>query len=382
MAIGKFFIKPVASGPGQAPSAFKAFHDKCLGCHRARQEGPVGCRDCHAQKFAGRFGIVEWDHREHSRKMGLACQECHHQDKEQREAQTRSCESCHRPAAVMGIQLRSIPSHSAQGKNAAGFNCEAVSDPQRRSDCGLCHPAMKPAAGPPSLEQAVHSKCRKCHDPSSPKKSPSLPAKCVDCHRADPSLLAGGTAGPVLWSHARHSEFSSSDMTCKSCHHKNYDPSRPPPACHSCHQSGSAKDPRSLNLAKASHKRCIGCHKEKKNGPTECRGCHSPRPDLNILESDFGGGKTRWSHLFHADAASISCRECHHNTMTRDGVPFTVCSSAVLCKAGAANPSACASCHSLDGKTSPNTLIPAPKLSEAVNACKECHVRMSIRPAP
>jgi hypothetical protein len=60
---------------------------------------------------------------------------------------------------------------------------------------------------------------------------------------------------------------------CKTCHHYSGNSIIP---CRKCHDASSnPKDLTKPGLAHIYHLRCIGCHKENKIGPTECKGCHT-----------------------------------------------------------------------------------------------------------
>jgi len=58
---------------------------------------------------------------------------------------------------------------------------------------------------------------------------------------------------------------------CSVCHHK-WDKHSDPKACKSCH--GEKADGAKPKMKDAYHKRCKGCHKKEKKGPTKCKGCH------------------------------------------------------------------------------------------------------------
>ena len=68
-----------------------------------------------------------------------------------------------------------------------------------------------------------------------------------------------GKKGTVTFSHTIHTKKVAD---CKTCHHKGEKSEK----CHNCHEGKDAK--------KVFHKKCKGCHKSKKAGPTKCKDCH------------------------------------------------------------------------------------------------------------
>ncbi len=98
----------------------------------------------------------------------------------------------------------------------------------------------------------------------------------------DKIVLLGKTRPTVSFAHNRHVEAG---LECKSCHHiyengKNVldesilEEGNKDIRCSTCHGSKSR-----LNLEKAFHKQCAGCHmkyqtEKKKTGPQYCGGCH------------------------------------------------------------------------------------------------------------
>ncbi len=59
-------------------------------------------------------------------------------------------------------------------------------------------------------------------------------------------------------------------MKCNDCHHKAAE-GETPKACKTCHQAKKGDAPK---IKDAYHKKCKGCHKKEKKGPTKCGGCH------------------------------------------------------------------------------------------------------------
>jgi hypothetical protein len=69
------------------------------------------------------------------------------------------------------------------------------------------------------------------------------------------------TMAAVKFSHAWHAQEG--QVGCDTCHHAGSEMK----SCGSCHKGAAFKT--------AFHKLCLGCHKEKKKGPTACAKCHA-----------------------------------------------------------------------------------------------------------
>lgn len=84
---------------------------------------------------------------------------------------------------------------------------------------------------------------------------------------------------PVRFMHSKHA--ASLEENCAACHHNRpADESKPEiMPCRSCHKgSFDSRDPGRPGLKGAYHLRCMGCHEEKKKGPTDCQSCHRRNP--------------------------------------------------------------------------------------------------------
>ncbi len=91
---------------------------------------------------------------------------------------------------------------------------------------------------------------------------------------------------PVKFLHEEHNEKAGID-DCTECHHvwengkKLEDESSEDRECSECHmENGKTR----MDLIKAYHDNCKGCHKENKKGPVMCGECH--KKVLNSSESD------------------------------------------------------------------------------------------------
>jgi hypothetical protein len=76
---------------------------------------------------------------------------------------------------------------------------------------------------------------------------------------------------PVTFPHAAHA----ADIECISCHHT-AQTNDAITSCFECHGKDPAAPDPSVSSKKENpfHVSCIGCHKEKAQGPTKCAQCH------------------------------------------------------------------------------------------------------------
>ena len=409
-------IEGVRQGQYGSP-AMDAYHAKCIGCHNSVAQGPVDCRDCHSQRYAGRSGDVEWNHLVHSRRMvNLECVDCHHKDTEAKlDGDYRSCRECH-PATLEIQELArqmgntefkveaSVPRHEGIMHGECAF-CHSTENPaDETTSCVECHQDLDPrmiedprlAASAPGLEQAVHHKCLECHNKNQRDLKPGMPAICGDCHKPSKSVLSGWGEGKVLWSHVRHNPAFNKKLNkdtgewekmweCETCHHTDTE-GYPHLACSRCHGTDNFSFAENMpSLAKVYDKKCVECHKEHKAGPVrfgdftvdEIPGAMASRP--------VDDGVVFWDHRFHADSMAFSCRECHHNTRTKDGA-LVICPTAVSCpeERGVGVTQKCSNCHDSSGLMG-GIFAPGyegPTLEEAFKRpCVECHQKLGIEPS-
>jgi len=348
------------------PPAMKAFHGKCMGCHKAMERGPSSCRDCHEQTFSGEHGLVEWDHRNHARFQQTDCVTCHHKDTEAKSpADYRSCSVCHEPAQIKGLNLiTGIEKHEGI-KHGDCSRCHTEKNPEDDlRTCDNCHPGMGSRSSDdiPCKEQAIHNRCLECHNLSYDGLVDGMPTGCVDCHKRDPSMLNMQDGTSILWNHKLHSKFS--DTTCDVCHHAQHI-DEPKMACSKCHDSELYDNPSSLEAMNIC---CVDCHVEKGIGLATWDGLTGQKADLNYFSHEIDDKTFWWSHRFHAVSASISCRDCHHNTI-KDSEDWAKKDSSFQ---------SCVNCHAADNAQVKND---NPDLKESLEkTCIECHKRHGCGP--
>lgn len=389
----------------KGPPPMTAFHGKCIGCHKAMKQGPVVCRDCHRQSFAGAHGVVEWDHLAHARRIDMRtgnggkykdlknnCVRCHHHDTEATtDADYRPCDACHKPAPSTGTEsgglkiATGVKAHERL-KHGDCKRCHTLFNPEEDGRvCKDCHKGwvvdleLAKTTGPrPAVEQAVHQRCMECHSKRNPERTKEMPIRCNDCHRPDPSVLADLEVGLIMWDHDRHGKYGDK-MACETCHHADA-PGQPHMACNRCHGTGLYKNP---SVAEALRKRCLGCHEEKKNGLVSWEAISTDKKSVDIYryETTNADGSQQtfdWSHRDHATAWSFSCRNCHH------GLLSTMAEKTGKAWEGeATHVQSCRKCHGAEGPVEGSVAIgtKAPKLDDAYKkVCIECHVRLGGGP--
>ncbi len=344
----------------------QAYHEQCLGCHRttsakrqarvedllagvekARAEGrteevetlrkrveqerergasPLSCKDCHLPKKAPKsmdlghvaklFGPVPFDHAGHVQAAAF-CTDCHHTNKNYEVFQP--CRSCH-------------GDDDHPGKNGAVI-----------------------------ARAAYHGQCIGCH-----QKDNQGPVGCTSCHKPKelpPSVTidqASNVFEAVTFDHEMH--LGTTD-DCIDCHHapQSY---KGVAGCGSCHKE--TDEGKTLNLEKALHKQCIGCHKKDDQGPTGCDACHKPKAvpesiSLGALSEKYA--PATFDHAMHLDA-SDGCTDCHHGTP--QGPSLAKCGSCHKAAAEGNSPSLkdalhkqCIDCHKKD--------------DQGPTGCEDCH---------
>ncbi len=386
--------QPAADPPAddQAPPPMTAFHGKCVGCHKAMARGPVGCRDCHTQSFTGEHGRVTWNHRAHARQIdmgepgGLAqnCVHCHHQDKDvTNEADYRSCDLCHKPAAAMGLDMATHTQEHEKLRHGECARCHTAFDPEDDArTCKDCHTGMDvdTKVTRPAIEQAIHQRCLECHNPTYAKKTDAMPVRCNDCHKPDPSAIADLGVGLMMWDHDRHTRFGQG-MSCDKCHHT--EPAdQPHLACNKCHGTGLYENP---SVAEALRKRCLGCHKERDNGLLDFAQIagQGDKEQVDLYTYQGKDGKFTWNHRDHAVAWSFSCRNCHHGLLRKDGEFVEAEITGKPWQGQATEIQSCHNCHGDAGPVagSPAAGTDAPSYDGALQkVCLECHQKLGAGP--
>ncbi len=382
-------VTPVIYEGENGPPPMTALHASCMGCHKAMNQGPVICRDCHQQTFTGPHGMVVWDHTLHSRKLEMDkdqefdddCVTCHHKDFEAKtEADYRACGTCHKPVIAKGLEIATGFKDHADYKHGQCVECHVEFNPEEDNvGCTECHKGMEVDfdVTNPSLEQAVHQRCATCHNSEESKLNLASPGICTDCHKPDPSRIQIPNFGTVAWDHRRHGEFGT--VECQTCHHTEA-PGAPMVACSSCH----GKDPDvELDLKASLDQTCLECHTKEKVGLTSL---------ASMLVNDVTGGYYKyegpdgafwWDHKFHAVDTSLSCRNCHHNTLIKDGLYVTAEKGGKAWTGTAGHIQNCSKCHGPEGPVAGSVAqgTDAKSRDEIYQTiCTNCHQKLEIGP--
>lgn len=371
------------------PPPMTSAHSSCMGCHKAMNEGPVLCRDCHAQSFSGPQGVVSWDHTLHSRTLEMDeeqmfeddCVVCHHQDTDaQTEADYRACGSCHKPVVEKGLSTTTDIKDHQDYTHGQCKDCHVEFNPEDENvPCTDCHQGMvvNLSLTNPSLEEAVHHRCRTCHNVDEAAFAEGQPGICVDCHDPDPSRIEIPNVGTIAWDHVRHGEFG--DIECQTCHHTEAE-NAPMIACGSCH--GEQADVE-LDLEQSLEQTCLECHQKEKVGLTSLASMLIDDQSGGYYQFQSDQGAFWWDHRFHAVDASLSCRNCHHNTIKQGDQYLTAVKTGQDWTEQAGHIQNCANCHGEYGPVAGSVAeaTEAPAFPDAYQViCTECHQKLEAGP--
>ena len=406
--------------------------NRCEDCHEGmihrEREGEAAYP--HNPLFAGEAGEVVWDHRDH------------HLEYMDYDGKDYTCLTCHHME-------------------------EETANPQEYRRCSDCHKAKvgrtKDGKAIPARKTALHKRCFDCHDFDSPDLDPEMPVACNDCHR-EAAHTQPASFGLVTWTHDAHA--IGADVDCLHCHHEDAgrDEMR---SCRECHLDHTVKsavelkqvshhlcakcheqiddeklkvetceachvDPvdgdfasanrlflekhNPLAMERAMHKVCLDCHKEKKQGPLTCRGCHAypqarkeaiaqreraknaletgekdeaetrllstivekPLPPASMLGRDASD-----VHRVHVDLAGFPCMDCHHNMKQPASVRSRLlqlpkvmdCDESTPvddCRPSPTDPGHCGACHQREGLGIPAYKAVRKKL------CADCHEEFGL----
>ena len=102
--------------------------------------------------------------------------------------------------------------------------------------------------------------CERCHH--SADVNPAQAVRCADCHEKE-------AYAPEDFDHVAHA--GGYNLSCSDCHQQTL-PGKKVLACGYCHKSKEGRIAR--KRVDAFHGQCLGCHKQKARGPTDCSQCH------------------------------------------------------------------------------------------------------------
>ncbi len=229
------------------------------------------------------------------------------------------------------------------------------------------------------LRDLYHEGCISCHAEFADADKATGPVSCGQCH-AQPAEYAS-TVLPIMMDlslHYRHL-LANSD-SCDVCHHQ-YDESEQKliyvkgeeRSCRDCHRESTVDNRLSMRLA--AHNSCVNCHDRKKQGVTDCAGCHDAErrkqivvvenpPRLKRGQPDFtliAPPRDEWEHSklgtvpfshVHHEEFTQTCRVCHHESLQ-----------------------ACSDCHTLRGDETASgiNLQTAMHQIDSEHSCVGCH---------
>lgn len=230
------------------PGLKGAYHRQCVNCHR-EWGSAADCESCHLSKTRTRAAapggskvkgaihaqrpkrmvfetqadegkLVTFFHNEHTDLFGLACSDCHANER---------CMRCHRPEAASAQAV----AHVTQGHDRCS-PCHVVEE-----NCSRCH-GEQPRSGFSHARRSgfdlgrYHSSftCKRCHGEKSNYEG--LSSNCISCHaRWESGSFDHRVTGLKL-------DETHSAIGCESCH-IDKDFSRNP-SCNGCHDDKSYPD--------------------------------------------------------------------------------------------------------------------------------------------
>lgn len=273
------------------------YHENCIGCHvetkeTAKATGPMEteCRACHNADFnlESSWNKLAFDRSLHFRHESAKAIPSAVNIKEGK-AEAANCDACH---------------HQYNEKTKAIYYQKGEEEA-----CIYCHKETADD-GIRSARNAAHDSCVACHLQLKEKKTDAGPVDCNGCHekgnqekikqvkevprltrnQPDAVLMTGWT---ILGSDAAenkktigqhmdavafdHKSHEGRTQTCKACHHQTLK------KCDSCHTVKGEEKGGYIKLSQAMHssdstQSCLGCHNELKKA-RECAGCHFQMAD-------------------------------------------------------------------------------------------------------
>jgi hypothetical protein len=373
------------------PPLMTALHNKCIGCHKAMEKGPVGCGDCHTQTFSGVHGRVTWDHRTHARGLDMDdepglednCVHCHHQDEKAiTDGEYRACNTCHKP--VISHEEIHIQTQIRDHKDYKHFECKKCHTLFNPEDdpvnCQECHKEMAvdtEHGERPPIEVAIHERCGECHNRDYPGLTSEMPVTCEGCHQPDPSWLHIPESQDMLWDHKIHSSYK--DMDCTTCHHTD-STGEHHMACYKCHESGLFDNP---PVSEVVEKTCVECHEERGVILQKWTDMDSEKAAETYYHYEGKDGGFWWNHRGHAVDKSFSCQNCHHYLIQRDGKFIMDEKTPGSWPEEARKVQTCKNCHGEEGPVVGSAAegSEAPSYNDALKKiCTECHKRLEGGP--
>lgn len=279
----------------ERPGLKAAYHRRCLDCHQQRNQGPVGCTECHGKNVPDHSKLVKLSANPQPMDVTRECLRCH---KEQGEDMLKSAHwlwrgpspftEGHEKRVDMGKATNTVNNfcislvsnwprctscHAGYGWKDANFDFTDMS----RIDCLVCHDTTKtyakdpPAAGMPyegvdllKVAQSVGKPSRK---------------NCGDCHfqGGGGDAVKHGDMNGILYYPTKDCDvhMGGMDFQCSECHktrnHKIAGRSMSAPvaegsrSCESCHTSAPHQGDNLLNS-----------HLNRHTAHVSCNTCHSP----------------------------------------------------------------------------------------------------------
>lgn len=389
--------------------------NKCLACHKpvaqriAAKKGvhravTTDCVACHVEHAGVDAELRPFDTKnfDHARDAGFALDGLHAPIASQ-------CTACHKTRSFLSAQTTCASCHADPHKGTLGktcVGCHSTSvkfiDASKRFDHANTKFPLKGAHGDVACATCHKNKqftglsfssCASCHtDPHKAKMN----GACESCHNESSwrttKVNHSRTAFPLLGKHAAvecvkcHTKSAVRVTvrfdTCAGCH---ADPHRgvfAPKDCGACHTESGFKGARFDHAStrfplvdKHEGLACVACHKtatlqanDFRGLKTSCNSCHQ-----DVHQGELGSSceqchttrsfvvaaftHTRQRAFFAGQHSSLTCAQCHTNTMK----PARTAGPVVLRVGFTTTPATCASCHK------------DVHLGQVSTACESCH---------
>lgn len=273
-----------------------AYHQQCMGCHKERDKGPVGCTECHAKNVPDHAKLVKLPANPQPWEVTRECLRCHEKAGEDMLKSAHwlwrgpsPYTEGHEKHVMLGKGTNTVNNfcialasnwprctscHAGYGWKDAHFDFTDKS----RIDCLVCHDATGTYAKVPTEAGMPYKEL----DLAKIAQSVGRPSRknCGDCHFSGGGgdAVKHGDMNSILYYPSRNCDvhMGGMDFQCVDCHktrnHKIAGRSTSAPvvegsrSCESCHTAQPHADPQNL----------LSHHLNRHTEHVACVTCHSP----------------------------------------------------------------------------------------------------------
>ena len=283
------------------PGLKAAYHQQCMGCHEERNQGPVGCTDCHAKNVPDHKELVQLPDNPDPFTVTRECLRCHEDAAEDLSHAAHWLWRGPSPFTV-GNEKRV---DSGKAENTINNFCIAL--PSNWPRCTSCHAGYGWKDADFDFTDKTRMDCLVCHDttltyrklpPGAGMPFPQLDLKkiaqsvgkpsrktCGDCHfqGGGGDAVKHGDMNGILYYPSRDCDVHMGGMDFQ---------------CHECHKTRNHKiSGRSLSLPVA-------------EGSRSCEDCHTRAPHKHHAGEGHEGHNVLNHHL-NRHVEHLACMTCH-----------------------------------------------------------------------